>query len=161
VTEPHLPTAIEQAEALQDRLVRVAYGLHFSCENIASLMEQRGDLHRVSRTDYACEAKRWREAGTQALDLVRTWGHAHVPELAPSHQGEVDLTPRRAAAELADDVMHTLYTATLRVDSFMSDSDDHVRIRLREVAELLETSIRQVRRVIIDLTEAVGPLAAE
>jgi signal transduction histidine kinase len=163
MAEPHLPTAIEQAEALQDRLVKVAYGLHFSCENIAALMEQRGELRPVASTDYPTEAKRWREAGTQALDLVRLWGHSRVPELSGRRHADAqhDVVCRRAAGDLADTVMNTLYTAILRIDSAMCDVDEQADTRLRDVADLLETSIREVRRVIVDLTEAMPTAGAE
>lgn len=72
---------MSQADELQDRLVRAAYGLHFSCANVVTMLEQLGAATAgPGRVDYQTEAKRWREASDHAMHVVRVWEHHRLPQ---------------------------------------------------------------------------------
>ena len=72
---------MEQADELQDRLVRTAYGLHFSCANVVTMLEDLAfAAPGPARVDYQTEAKRWRAASDHALQVVRVWEHHRLPQ---------------------------------------------------------------------------------
>lgn len=79
--DAELGMAMSQADELQDRLVRAAYGLHFSCANVVTMLEQLAlTSTEPGRMDYRTEAKRWRQASEHAMHVVRVWEHHRLPQ---------------------------------------------------------------------------------
>lgn len=79
--DAELRQAMSQADELQDRLVRAAYGLHFSCANVVSMLEQQAVAGPpTQRVELEAESRRWRQASEHALHVVRVWEHHRLPQ---------------------------------------------------------------------------------
>jgi uncharacterized Zn-finger protein len=81
VDDAELRQAMSQADELQDRLVRAAYGLHFSCANVVSMLEHLAlTSEPAQRIGFEAESRRWRQASEHALNVVRVWEHHRLPQ---------------------------------------------------------------------------------
>lgn len=126
-----IPKAAAHADELHDRLVRAAYGLHFSCENVAQLIEAQEHLVTPpAAIDYKAEAKRWHAASDQALRIVRTWETTVLPE-TPPHED----TPDDAVDRLADMVIHELFRIGFALEAIQPVADGVVRERVKYAVE--------------------------
>ena len=138
-----LSKAAETADALRDRLVRAAYGLHFSCAGVAQLLEARADATRKpTRLDLHTEAKRWRAASEQAMDVVRQWdSSSRDDDVEIRRRGTSD--PRVDA--LGELVVQEVFRVGLMLQAVQPLSDDIVGARLTEAVVALDALIDQVR----------------
>jgi hypothetical protein len=141
-TDDDIPKAAAQADELHDRLVRAAYGLHFSCENVARLLEARRHLvSPPSPIDYETEAKRWHAASDQALKVVRAWEVDMLPASPPAE-------PKRdgeAVEALADLVIHELFRIGFALEAVQSIANGVVRERVKYAVDALDTLINEIR----------------
>lgn len=155
IRDQDLSTAAETADALQERLVRAAYGLHFACANMATLMQTRGETVRgPSPIDYATEVKRWRAASEQALGVVRAWDSAALPA-APT-EFDADPGPASGVVGLADATIRELFGVAMHLQAVQPLAAGAVRARIADAVDLLDGVINRLRRAALSELQA-GP----
>ena len=155
--------AIERANDLRDRLVRMAYALHFSAADAAALYEQRGRAApAASGIDQTLRAKRWRVASERALQIVQDWDDdvsgcalRPVPRQQPPSE---DAPDQPDVTALADTVVRHLFSAGLRLQSLAQVATPAVRDGLTDVVDEIDQAIRELRSFALTLLDDSAPV---
>ena len=153
-SDGRVESAMGQAKALQQLLVRTAYALHLCAENAATAHEQRAEQasesQRPSRVDHRLQAKRWQAVAAQAIDVVKRWDGRH--EGGPPGAEAVDVDPAIDVAAAND---RTVRLARI-VDRLVNAGYE-----LQIVAALAEPSLQQrTKTALDDIDVAVRDISA-
>lgn len=143
-------STITRAEDLQDRMVRLAYALHFAAADAATVLEERGKVvDPAPVVDTTALARRWRTASDAALGIARAWDPGTGLRLPSTYPDAVDLEPSTAATAVDVAVRH-LHAAGRRIQSVMPPiAESLLQQRLHQTAADVEEALQAVRAVAI------------